>query len=179
MTHMTYPAELNLAYDIAYNTYVTVKNNWAQVSETCQNKLRRQIEGTLGEAGFRGTALNLWSRKRYESKINELNGIPPTKKSRSANEHPIPPRVIALHILSLPDVLSKEEYFEIWHDNYVYVETTNEENYMLKQFQKHMKFGDCWRTLYAAAGIELMDKPKLAKHADKIRHGVIVHSKKK
>ena len=165
--------ELRPAYEIAYNTYVAIKAQYNNVSDSCQKRFRRQIEATVGEAGFGGTNTGLISKSALETHVNEKKGIAPTRHSRKATEHPITPRVIADFILAQDRVLDFDEYFAVWFDNYVYTITTNDENQHLKKFQAEFKFGDCWKTMYEAAGIELVQFPNFRLKAVKQEYGII------
>ena len=161
------------AYRIAYDTYVTIKDMYDEVTDTCKKRFRRQIEALVGEAGFRGVDTRLISKNALDTLVNEKKGVSPTRHNRIAVEHPITPRVIVDYILQLDHVLSFEEFYDVWFNNYVYTKTTNEENQYLKKFQANFEFGDCWKKMYQAAGIELVERPNFQLKAVKQQYGLL------
>lgn len=161
-------------FDIAYMVYTTVYSNWAFLSDKERKKARRQVEGTVREAGFNGNPTGLISKSALETVVNQKKGIKPTKETRTAIEHPITYTNIAMHCLTKEERLSFEDYFRVWFDNLITTITTNEENYALKRYQNKFTFGvDDWREMYAAAGIKLVEKPMLRSYEAKREYGII------
>jgi len=166
--------DVKFNYELAYNVYVQVKQNWSGLSKTQKSRARRQVEIMLAEAGFRGNKTGLVSKAALETIINERKGIAPVGNQRTSVEHPITHKNVAEYILSLPHTLSFEDYLDMWFTNLVTTKTTAKENMRLKDFQEDFVFGvDCWKEMYKNAGIELVEMPKLAKKEDKKRYGII------
>lgn len=166
--------DVKFNYELAYNVYVQVKENWEGLSKPQKSRARRQVEIMLAEAGFRGVKTGLVSKAALETIINERKGILPVGKQRTAVEHPITHKNIAEYILSLPHTLSFEDYIDVWFANLVTTKTTAAENMRLKDFQEEFVFGvDCWKEMYENAGIELVEMPPLAKKEDKKKYGII------
>lgn len=160
-------------FDLAYEVYSKVYDNWSRLSDREQKKARRQVESTVREAGFNGTPTGLISEAALETVINQKKGIQPTKDNRTALEHPITYTNVAMHCITMPSKLSFEEYFNVWFDNLVTTITTNEENMRLKKFQSEYTFGvDCWKEMYEAAGIKLIEKPVLRTNEAKRQWGI-------
>ena len=67
--------DVKFNYELAYNVYVQVKQNWSGLSKTQRSRARRQIESMLTEAGFRGNKTGLVSKAALETIINKKKGI--------------------------------------------------------------------------------------------------------
>lgn len=166
--------DVKFNYELAYNVYVQVKQNWSGLSKTQRSRARRQIESMLTEAGFRGNKTGLVSKAALETIINKKKGIKPVGGQRTAVEHPITHKNVAKHILTLPQTLSFQEYVDVWFTNLVTTITTADENMRLKHFQKDFVFGvDCWKEMYEAAGVKLVEMPKLNTKKAKKQYGII------
>jgi hypothetical protein len=166
--------DVKFNYELAYGVYVQVKENWNSLSKTQKSRARRQIEGMLTEAGFRGNKTGLVSKAALETIINKKKGIKPVGGQRTAVEHPITHKNVAEHILSLPHTLSFQDYIDLWFTNLVTTITTADENMRLKHFQKDFVFGvDCWKEMYETAGVELIETPKLNTSKAKKQYGII------
>lgn len=161
-------------FDIAYMVYSTVYDKWHGLSDKEQKKARRQVESTVREAGFNGHNTGLISEAALETVIQQMKGIKPTKDNRTALEHPITYTNIAMYCLTVKQKLSFKDYFDVWFNNLITTITTNEENMRLKNHQKQFTFGvDCWKEMYEAAGIKLIEKPDFRSHDEKRKWGLL------
>ena len=160
--------------EIAYMVYSHAYDNYNSLSDREQKKARRQVESTLRESGFNGNPTGLISEAALETVINQKKGIEPTKQTRTALEHPVTYTNVAMYCLTHPEKLSFDEYFKVWEDNLVTTITTNEENQRLRWHQSKFVFGvDCWKEMYEAAGIKLIEKPVLRTNEAKRKYGII------
>lgn len=159
---------------MAYMVYSHAYDNWNSLSDKEQKKARRQVESTLREAGFNGNPTGLISEAALETVINQKKGIEPTKKTRTALEHPVTYTNVAMYCLTQPKKLTQMQYFKVWSDNLVTTITTNEENQRLRAYQSKFNFGvDCWKEMYENAGIKLVEKPTLRTNDAKRQYGII------
>lgn len=166
--------EYKFNFETAYLTYSRIYDAWNSLSESAQNRSRRQIESSVREGGFNGKSTGLVSEKAFETIIKEKKGLPISKDERLALEHPVTHKNIAMHCINSPTKLSFDEYFDVWINNLVTTYTTNEENQGLRKFQSKFTFGvDCWKKMYEEAGIVLMERPKLNTKAAKQKYGII------
>lgn len=160
--------------EIAYMVYSKSYDNWANLSDKEQKKARRQVESTLRESGFNGNPTGLISEAALQTVINQKKGIQPTKQSRTALEHPVTYTNVAMYCLTRPTKLSFDEYFNVWADNLVTTVTTNEENQRLRKFQSTYRFGiDCWKEMYAQAGVKLVERPRMMSKEEKREWGIV------
>jgi hypothetical protein len=166
--------DVRINYEIAYDIYSKAYDLWGQISNQAMTRLRRQIEGAVTEAGFRGVRTGLISEKAWETVIYEKKGMVVGRKDRIAQEHPVTHKNVALYCLTQPRKLSFDEFYDVWFNNLVTTWTTNDENQRLRKFQSTFKFGvDCWKQMYENAGIVLMERPKLNTKAAKQKYGII------
>jgi hypothetical protein len=165
---------VSINFEIAYMVYEFVYDRWSELSETEKKKARRQVESTMREAGFNGVSTGLVSVKALETIVNEKKGIEPSRKTRQAIEHPITYTNIARFCLEADTKMTRDEYLKVWFDNLITTVTTNEENQYLRNFQENFRFGvDCWRKMYEAAGIQLVEKPNFRRNDVKRQYGIM------
>lgn len=161
-------------YKKAYNLYSEYYDEWSSLSARAKLRARRQIEGSVREAGFNGVNTGLISAAAWKSVIDKKRGELISNEDRVAKEHPITHKNVALHCLSQPTKLPFNDYFDVWFNNLVTVQTTNRENQRLRKFQSTFRLGvDCWKKMYEDAGIMLMERPKLNNKAAKREWGII------
>ena len=166
-------AKNKFAFDTAYMVYERAYDNWSNLTQETRNLARRQVESTMREAGFNGKATGLISVKALETIVAQKKNQQISNNTRTALEHPITYTNLALYCLTLDKKLSFDEYLKIWFDNLITTVTTNEENQHLRRFQKDFRFGiDCWKKMYEAAGIELIEKPNFRRKDVKQKYGI-------
>jgi hypothetical protein len=162
-----------LAYEVYESVFDLCKSFTSPaMPDSSRRKLRRQVESMVRESGWNGQRSGLISEAALETIILEKQGTKPTAQSRTATEHPIPPRVLADYLIDSDDMLSVDEFWEFWFTRYVFTTTTNEENQRLKKFQAEVTINDDWIEMYKKAGIKMVERPDFRKKAVREQYGV-------
>jgi len=163
---------INVKHEKAYSVYKFLHGKAKKYEGKDLVYWIRMLECAVDEAGIKGTDLKLISVKALESKIKQARGESVSNLDKESLEHPITYRVLAKHCLNQDEPLSMDDFISFWLDNLVFVTVTSRQNFILKDFQKNFKFGDCWKKMYKRAGIVLVDDVDLRNNDTRMEYGL-------